>query len=84
MIYPIRLPRGHIVYMVNTPVKSPALFAPALSSRLPLCVLACVCTVRYCGNTQRHTEGGGAWSSWARSYVFSLSLCERKGGGEKL
>lgn len=56
-----------------------SLFSLALSYILPVCVLACVCTPQ----ADEEKRGGGG-SSGAQSYVFTLSLCKRKGGGEKL
>lgn len=63
---------------------SPPGFLPPLALSyvvLPLCVLACVCTVTFCGNTSMLKEkgrGGGVWSSGARYYLFCLSLCQKK------
>lgn len=59
-------------------------FALALSSSLPLSVLACVCTVRYCGNTSRlrKKKRGGGWPC-RPNLMYSVWVSVREKEGEK-
>lgn len=61
------------------------LFALALSYILPLCVLACVCTVRYCRNISREKKGGvgGGVGLVGPNLMHSVWVSVREKEGEK-
>lgn len=81
LIYYFPALKSHSCGMVTSLSALCFLFALALSSSLPLCVLACVCTVRYCGNTSslRKKERGSV-AKWGPILCIQFESVREKEG----